>query len=93
MLSSVHVSLKWATYSFETKPVPNITSSIKYYQNNPLMITDKKLSTFSRPALSVSTEIFKIQMLMPQIPPLMIEGISFVHLYNEGQVLAETLGF
>ena len=59
MLSSVHVSLKWATYSFETKPVPNITSSIKYYQNNPLMITDKKLSTFSRPALSVSTEIFK----------------------------------
>ena len=32
---------------------------------------------------------------MPQIPPLMIQGISFVHLYmyNEGQVLAETLGF
>ena len=30
---------------------------------------------------------------MPQIPPLMIQGISFVHLYDEGQVLAETLGF
>ena len=57
------------------------------------MMTDKKLSTFSRPALSVSIEISKIQMLMPQIPPLMIQGISFVHLYNEGQVLAETLGF
>ena len=25
-------------------------------------------------------------MHMPQIPPLMIQGISFVHLYNEGQL-------
>ena len=35
----------------------------------------------------------KIQILMPQIPPLMIQkGIGFANLYNEGQVLAETLG-
>ena len=31
---------------------------------------------------------------MPQIPPLEIKkGISFANLYNEGQVLAETLGY
>ena len=57
------------------------------------MMTDKKLSTFSRPAFQLAQKYSKIQMLMPQIPPLMIQGISFVHLYNEGQVLAETLGF
>ena len=32
----------------------------------------------------------KIQILMPQIPP---QGIGFASLYNEGKVLAETLGF
>ena len=31
---------------------------------------------------------------MPQIPPLMIQkGIGFASLYNEGQVLTESLGF
>ena len=31
---------------------------------------------------------------MPQIPPLMIKkDCGFANLYNEGQVLAETLGF
>ena len=31
---------------------------------------------------------------MLQIPPLMIQkGIGFANLYNEGQVLDETLGF
>ena len=58
------------------------------------MMTDKKLSTFSRSALSVAQKYSKIQILMPQIPPLMIQkGIGFANLYNEGQVLAETLGF
>ena len=57
------------------------------------MMTNKKLSTFIDQHFQLVQKYSKIQMLMAQIPPLMIEGISFVHLYNEGQVLAETLGF
>ena len=57
------------------------------------MMTNKKLSTFIDQHFQLAQKYSKIQMLMPQIPPVMIEGISFVHLYNEGQVLAETLGF
>ena len=52
------------------------------------MVTDKTVLHFQ-----LVQKYSKIQMLMPQIPPLMIQGISFVHLYYEGQVLAETLGF
>ena len=54
-----------------------------------MMADKKKMSTFSRPALSV-TEIFKNSNThnMPQIPPLMIQkaGIGFANLYREGQV-------
>ena len=57
------------------------------------MMTDKKLSTFSRPALSVSTEIFKNSNAHATNSTSDDSRHQFVHLYNEGQVLAETLGF
>ena len=53
------------------------------------MTTDKTVLHFQ-----LAQKYSNIQILMPQIPSLMIQkGIGFVHLYNEGQVLAETLGF
>ena len=68
LLSSVCVSLILAKYSFETKPVPDITPSIRNYQNNPLMMTDKTALNFQ-----LAQKYSKIQILMPLIPPLMIK--------------------
>ena len=67
-----------------------MTPSIRNYENNPLLMTDKKKNC---PPLVdqpfQSQKYSKIQILtMPQIPPLMIEkvGIGFANLYREGQV-------
>ena len=53
------------------------------------MMTDKTVLHFQ-----LAQKYSIIQILMPQIPSLMIQkGIGFANLYNEGHVLAETLGF
>ena len=53
------------------------------------MMTDKTVLHFQ-----LAQKYSNIQILMPQIPSLMIQkGISFANLYNEGHILAETLGF
>ena len=74
---------------FFNKTCPNIMPSIRNYQNNPSMMTDKTVLHFQ-----LAQKYSNFQILMPQIPSLMIQkGISFANLYNEGHILAETLGF
>ena len=53
------------------------------------MMTDKTVLHFQ-----LAQKYSNIQILMPQIAFLMIQkGTGFANLYNEGHVLAGTLGF